>query len=114
MRNRLYLVHILESGDKIQRYTRTGKAEFLRSTMAQDAVIRNYEIIGEAVKKISSDFREQNPAVDWRRVAGLRDVLIHDYIGVDLEEVWAITADRLPILMSQIKTLVQRMNHLSE
>lgn len=104
----LYLIHILESGDRIRQYTQAGREAFLQSTMAQDAVIRNYEIIGEAVKQISSNFRGQNPQVDWRRIAGLRDVLIHDYTGVDLEEVWTITIDKLPELMDQIKMLVDK------
>ena len=91
--DQVYLVHIIECCERILRYTGDGRAAFLESTMAQDAVIRNFEVIGEAVKCLSQTFRDTHSHVDWRRIAGLRDVLIHDYMGVDLEEVWLITTE---------------------
>ena len=70
--------------------------------MAQDAVIRNFEVVGEAVKRISDGLRAAYPDVLWREMAGLRDVLIHDYAGVDVDEVWNIVANDLPTLKRQI------------
>ena len=69
---------------------------FTDSPMAQDAVVRNFEVIGEAVKRIPEFLKEECPDIPWRRSAGLRDVLIHQYMKVDLEAVWAIVRDDLP------------------
>lgn len=80
----LYIEHILTSINKIEQYTHSGKDAYMNSSIIQDAVIRNLEIIGEATKKISSQFRQDNPQVPWKQMAGMRDVLIHDYMGVDL------------------------------
>ena len=99
----LYLIHISECIQKIEAYTAEGKEYFMATPMAQDAVIRNFEIIGEAVKNLSDDFRRRNPEVPWRRVAGFRDVLIHDYMGVSLDEVWNI----IQTTMSGLKQFVR-------
>jgi uncharacterized protein with HEPN domain len=64
----------------------------------QDAVIRNIEVIGEAAKRVSPESRRQLADLDWKRICGMRDVLIHDYIGVDLEEVWSVASTRIPDL----------------
>lgn len=86
----LYLTHILECIAQIEEYTRSGKDGFMTSRMTQDAVVRNFEIIGEATKRLSPSLKDAHPHVPWRRIAGLRDVLIHDYIRVDLEQVWML------------------------
>lgn len=81
--DKLYLINILESISRIELYTAAGAEEFHTSTLIQDAVIRNFEIIGEATKKLSSELRSRYTGVPWTRIAGLRDVLIHDYLAVD-------------------------------
>jgi len=85
--DRLYLIHIAESIEKIEDYTRGGRDVFMDSLMAQDAVVRNFEVIGEVVKQIPGFLKEKRPDIPWRRIAGLRDVLIHQYMSVDLEAV---------------------------
>jgi len=82
---RLYLIHILESAEKVEDYTRKGRDAFMDSPMTQDAVVRNFEVIGEAVKQIPDHLKQEHPDIPWRRIAGLRDVLIHQYMSVDLE-----------------------------
>jgi uncharacterized protein with HEPN domain len=88
VRDDLYLVHIVERLKRIEDYTEGGRDAFMRSRVVQDAVIRNLEVVGEAAKRVSEEVRVAHPGVPWRRLAGLRDVLIHQYMGVDLEQVW--------------------------
>ena len=93
--DRLYLDHIRQAIEKIECYTRGGRDEFLRSSLVQDAVIRNFEFIGEAAKRLSDAAKAWRPEIPWRRVAGFRDFLIHNYMGVDAPEVWNVIADHL-------------------
>ena len=79
----------------------------MQTRMIQDAVIRNFEVIGEATKRLSPEFRAKYSEVPWRRIAGLRDVLIHDYLRVDLEEVWGIVVNDLPDLKTGINKIIQ-------
>lgn len=102
----VYLSHIEDAISSIQEYVAGGKEAFLANKMIQDAVIRNLEIIGEAVKKISPDTRARAPEVPWKQISGLRDVLIHDYFGVDLGTVWLVVENRLPALKLQIRNLL--------
>jgi uncharacterized protein with HEPN domain len=74
-------------------------------------VIRQLEIIGEATKRLSEDLRSQHAEVPWRRVAGLRDVLIHDYMGVDLAAVWVITQENLPALKRQVQSILRSSDY---
>jgi uncharacterized protein with HEPN domain len=101
-----YLCHIRDSIVKIESYATVGKKTFMTVSHWQDAIIRNLEIIGEATKRLSKPLKEQYPKVPWRNIAGLRDVLIHDYMGVDLESVWNVVENDLPPLKKHINTIL--------
>jgi uncharacterized protein with HEPN domain len=105
--DRVYLAHILEAIARIESYAAVGRDEFMKTYHWQDAVIRQLEIIGEATKQLSAEFRERHPAVPWRRIAGLRDKLIHDYMGVDLAALWEITREELPVLKEQVQAILK-------
>jgi uncharacterized protein with HEPN domain len=102
----LYLIHIMECIQRIEEYTKDGRDDFMDSSMKQDAVIRNFEVIGEAAKRLSPNRRDFYPGVPWRRISGFRDLLIHNYMGVDLNEVWNIVENDLPELKQLIMTII--------
>lgn len=85
--DRAYLLHIKDAIERIREYTAGGRPAFDSERMIRDAVIRNLEIIGEATKQLSEGARNRQPSVPWKNIAGMRDVLIHHYFGVDLEAV---------------------------
>ena len=96
--DRLYLHHILERCHRITHFIGPGKEAFMESEALQDAVIRNVEVIGEAAKRVSAETRARLAGLDWKAICGMRDVLIHDYIGVDLDEVWNVASSHIPEL----------------
>lgn len=85
------------------------RESFLRDTKTQDAVIRNFEIIGESAKRVSQVTRNRAPKIPWTRIAGFRDILIHQYEGVDLEEVWKRVEQDLSPLLRDLRTLLNEM-----
>jgi len=98
--DRLYLHHMLERCHRITRFIGPGREAFMASEELQDAVIRNVEVIGEAAKRVSLEVRSRLASLDWKAICGMRDVLIHDYIGVDLDEVWNVASSRIPELQA--------------
>jgi uncharacterized protein with HEPN domain len=103
-----YLRHIQA---EVEYLTKAGTGlsyeQFAANETLQRAFVRSLEVIGEAAKKVSADFREQYPEVEWRGMAAMRDRLIHDYFGVDLELVWDVVQRRVPELRSQIVQILE-------
>ncbi|MBK7762100.1 MAG: DUF86 domain-containing protein [Bacteroidetes bacterium] len=110
----IYIEHIQNCILKINEYTiGLNEVDFLSNSLIQDAVIRNFEIIGEATKQLTSEFRDKYPATEWKKLAGMRDKLIHDYIGVDLWAVWGVVVQVLPELQSQIQNILKKENKIN-
>jgi len=104
----LYLGDIQESCEKILRFTKgmTYK-EFIHDDLHFDAVLRNLEVIGEAVKNISEETRITYPNVKWRKIAGFRDIVAHEYFGVNEETVWDIVRNQIPDLLEIVKMMLK-------
>ena len=107
--DRLYLSNILECIQRIENYTKDGRETFIESTLIQDGVIRNFEVIGEATKRLSEEFRQTHSEIPWKQIAGLRDVLIHDYLKVNLNRIWETIEQNLPVLKAEVINALKSM-----
>jgi len=104
----VYLEDIIKSCELIAKYTQEiTKKEFEENTDKQDSVIRRLEIIGEAIKRLPMDFREKHPEIAWKKAAGMRDMLIHAYDEVKVDQVWDTVINVLPSFNQQIKNLLE-------
>ena len=102
----LLIDDIIESGQKILLYTNDLTFDdFISDNKTIDAVIRNFEIIGEAANRIPDDFKEKNPQIDWYRIKGFRNRIVHDYMGIDYSIVWEIKNLFLPTLLENLKSI---------
>ena len=112
--DRLYLIHILECISRIELYTREGKVTFLQDTMRQDAVLRNLQTLAESTKRLSAPLKDVHPDVAWERIAGFRNVLVHDYLGINTARVWGMIEQGLPQLKQQITSILNELGGLPE
>ncbi len=108
-RDRVYLFHVRDAIERIFDYTADGEESFFADTKTQDAVVRNLEIIGEAVKNISGGLKETHSGVTWKRIAGMRDKMIHEYFGVDLRLVFDVVRGDLPELKRKIESILREL-----
>ena len=102
--DKLYLIHILESISKIDSYVSgLDFNSFMEKTIVQDAVLRNLQVLAESTQKLSNEFKSRHPEIEWYKISGLRNILVHDYLGIDFETVWAAVTNNLP----ELKNIVQ-------
>ena len=105
----VYWRHILDAISRIEEYTQGIKYEdFMDNYLIQDGVIRQIEIIGEATKRLSEKIKEKHPEISWKDMAGMRDKLIHNYLGVDIDAVWDTVEEDIPALKNRLKYLIKK------
>ena len=110
-RDRDFLADIQETIRRANQYIgNMDYTAFVNDTKTQDAVIRTLEIIREAVKHLSADLRAAHPELPWKSMAGVRDKLIHHYFGVNIDVVWQIAVDELPVMGLQVEKILKRLN----
>lgn len=105
---KLYLDDILQAIEKIEKYTKGLTVEKLKKEdLVVDGVVRNLEIIGEAAKNIPVDIKKKHSDIEWKKITGLRDILAHEYFGIDLEILWDIVKNKLPELKGKVSHLLK-------
>lgn len=109
--NSFLLKDIVEAAEKIESYTADHSLDsFCKDSKTSDAVIRNFEIIGEAANRLTEDFKDNHSTIDWHKIRGFRNRIVHDYIDIDYEIVWQIKLTFLPKLTGEIKTLLESLD----
>lgn len=101
-----YARHILDAAERIVAFSADGEEFFMRDPRTQDAIIRNFEVMGEAAKRVGPQYRDAHPEIPWRQIAGMRDKLIHDYLGVDLRAVWETASRHVPGVVASLRRIL--------
>jgi len=103
----LFLEDMQMACEKVIRYVKDLKQkQFLKDEKTYDAVVRNLTIIGEAVKNVPQEIRELHPSIEWRKIAGFRDIAVHDYFGIDEDILWDIIRNEIPYLLTQLNQII--------
>lgn len=105
----LYIIHIGECISRIENYTKEGKDAFFSDQKTQDAVLRNLQTLSEAAKQLSDTLKESHPDIDWRGIVAFRNVLVHDYLGINFVRVWQIIENDLPALKQKIEVILKEI-----
>lgn len=105
---RVYLEDMLVAAEKVAEYTKgLSFQQFCADSKTFDAVLRNLEVIGEAAKNITDDMRSRYPAIEWRKITGLRDILIHEYFGIDEDIIWDVVQNKVPELAAHLRAILR-------
>jgi uncharacterized protein with HEPN domain len=109
--DRLYLHHILECLGFVEDFTKEGKEFFFSDRKTQDAVIRNLQTLAESTTRLSDHLKARHSDLGWRAIAAFRNVVVHDYLGVDLQQVWRIVEKALPDLKRKVEAILQELGN---
>ena len=104
-RDHIYVEHMLECIGRIERYVDNDRARFMQSEIVQDAVVRNLQTLAESSQRLSEVAKGSQPEIDWRAIAGFRNILVHDYLGLDLDTIWLVIEQDLPQLKKSLVAL---------
>ncbi|MBK7706952.1 MAG: DUF86 domain-containing protein [Acidobacteria bacterium] len=110
----VYVRHIAECISGVETNTANGLAEFLSSRTIQDATLRNLQTMSEATQRLSDTVKSKHPNVQWQRISAFRNVLVHNYLGIDLELIWKVIQEDLPELKRAISAMLEGLPHLDD
>jgi uncharacterized protein with HEPN domain len=106
--DRLYLFHIRDCIARVEEYASGGREAFTASTMVQDAIVRNLQVLSESTQRLSDELKSEHPEVNWRGIAGFRNVLVHGYLGLDLGRLWEMVLRDLPALQDAVAQMLEQ------
>ena len=107
--DRLYLLHIREAVARVEKYTAEGRIVFYDDTKTQDAVIRNLQTLAESTTRLSAEIKAKRADVDWRSIAGFRNIVVHAYLQLDLDQIWDVISKDMPVLKNAIEGLLNEI-----
>jgi uncharacterized protein with HEPN domain len=107
--DQLYLIHVKECVTRILEFTADGKDAFFADRRTQDAVLRNLHTLSDSIQRISPGLKVDHPTLKWREIAAFRNVIVHDYLGIDLDQIWDIIELDLPVLKTEVESILKKL-----